>query len=82
MVQEPMGKPELFEKEKIMKRIDCFERIGNFIKVHQKLHEEKKCTYYHIKFVVKDERTRPTIMMKYDIIRTGTENIQQSRMKE
>ncbi|MFK4354471.1 hypothetical protein ABH964_003818 [Bacillus sp. RC92] len=26
--------------------------------VHQKLHEEKKCTYYHIEFVVKDERNK------------------------
>jgi hypothetical protein len=36
--------------------------------VHQKLHEEKKCTYYDIEFVVKDERNKHAIMMKYGII--------------
>ncbi|MFK4316078.1 hypothetical protein ABH953_004908 [Bacillus sp. RC236] len=36
MVKESMGKSELFEKEKIKKRSDCFDRV---IMVHQKLHE-------------------------------------------
>ncbi|MFE4762881.1 hypothetical protein ACWFN4_29540 [Bacillus mycoides] len=58
MVKESMGKSELFEKEKIKKRSDCFDRIERVIMVHQKLHEEKKCTYYHIEFVVKDERNK------------------------
>ncbi|PGM87036.1 hypothetical protein CN958_31595, partial [Bacillus cereus] len=67
-LKESMGKSELFEKEKIKKRSDCFDRIERVIMVHQKLHEEKKCTYYHIEFVVKDERNKHAIMMKYGII--------------
>ncbi|WP_179863672.1 hypothetical protein [Bacillus toyonensis] len=84
MVQEPVKKLEQTKEEKIVKRIDSFDMIGKAIKVHKKIHADKKYTNYHIEFVVKDESRKPTVMMKYDITGTGTDTaaIKLGTMKE
>ncbi len=58
--------------------------IVKVINVHKRFHQEKKCTYLHIEFVVKDESKKPAVMMKYDIIATGTatDALQQVTIKE
>lgn len=84
MVQEPVKKQEQTKEEKIVKRIYSFDMIGKVIKVHKKIHADKKYTNYHIEFVVKDESRKPAVMMKYDITATGTETaaIKLGTMKE
>ncbi|PEP14063.1 hypothetical protein CN552_16210 [Bacillus wiedmannii] len=84
MVQEPVKKQEQTKEEKIVKRVDSFDMIGKVIKVHKKVHSDKKYTNYHIEFVVKDEGRKPTVMMKYDITATGTDKavIKLGTMKE
>lgn len=84
MVQEPVKKQEQTKEEKIVKRIDSFDMIGKVIKVHKKIHADRKYTNYHIEFVVKDKSRKPTVMMKYDITATGadTADINLGMMKE
>lgn len=84
MVQEPVKKQEQTKEEKIVKRIDSFDMIGKVMKVHKKIHADRKYTNYHIEFVVKDESRKPTVMMKYDITATGadTADINLGMMKE
>ncbi|WP_225989875.1 hypothetical protein [Bacillus thuringiensis] len=84
MVQEPLKKQEQAKEEKSVKRIDSFDMIGKVIKVHKKIHADRKYTNYHIDFAVKDESKKPTVMMKYDITATGTDTtaIKLGTMKE
>ncbi|PHD95409.1 hypothetical protein COF55_00210 [Bacillus toyonensis] len=83
-VQEPVKKQEQTKEEKFVNRFDSFDMIGKVIKVHKKVHSDKKYTNYHIEFVVKDESKKPTVMMKYDITATGTDTaaIKLGTMKE
>ncbi|WP_179862915.1 hypothetical protein [Bacillus thuringiensis] len=82
MVQAPLKKQEQTKEEKSVKRIDSFHMIGKVIKVHKKIHADRKYTNYHIEFVVKDESKKPTVMMKYDITATDTTDINLVMMKE
>lgn len=84
MVFEQTKKQDDAKEEQSMKKLDCYDMMGKVINVHKKFHKEKKCIYHHIEFVVKDESKKPAVMMKYDIIATGTaaDAILQGTIKE